>query len=498
MKKKLYLLVCFYVGISYSQTNTTLIAKESPTYKDGVAAPEIFAMHTTSKGTTSIVRGGNKELIFDLFDDKLQKTDSKVVETDKKEKYIGDLFLKNQILTFTVFEPSKKERILNCHVYNLDNKEHQKIQLFQANFEKKQSAFSKNIKRKNNFAFSPDKNYFVIATNNITKKLNAYKVHVFDSKTMQLVYEKSYQEHEKKYFNFNDVSIENDGTVYTLGKLYKDGKSDKKKGVTNYQFILNKIQANKEPETLHINLEEEFITNLSINNRNNKLYLLGFYSEKKSGLMKGGSNFVVDKEKLAIVSKKLYELPLEVYEGIYGDEKGEKKKEKNKELANFSIDYVLEDSKENTYLLAEKFYITTRYMSTGMGGGVPVTTYHYDDIIIFKFDKNGNLAWGRSIYKKANSPSYNAFLKDNQLHVILNSGKKITEKSDGRTKISKGLLESTALYDIHISETGKMTYTTIQENKDKNYYLPSLGTFENNRFIIVNDHKREKQFMILE
>ena len=94
-----------------------------------------------------------------------------------------------------------------------------------------------------------------------------------------------------------------------------------------------------------------------------------------------------------------------------------KKKKKGKELKSFYIDYVLLDSNGNTYILAEEFYITQVYISNGMnGGGYWQTTYHYDDILIMKFDNNGKLDWSRSVFKKAQSPSYNAFIKNDELH----------------------------------------------------------------------------------
>ncbi|MGB3149693.1 MAG: hypothetical protein WBB27_03435, partial [Maribacter sp.] len=177
-----------------------------------------------------------------------------------------------------------------------------------------------------------------------------------------------------------------------------------------------------------------------------------------------------------------------------GEDKADDKKEK--ELSNFHVDYVLKDSNGNTYVLAEAFYVTQTYVSTGVGG-VIVTTPHYDDIIILKFDAQGELNWGRSVFKKSTSPSYNAFLKENDLHVILNSGKSLTEKKDGRTKVSKGILESSALYDFTYTPSGEVSYNKIQNNNGNTYYVPFYGTYENDTFIMTSDGKKKKQFMIL-
>lgn len=133
-----------------------------------------------------------------------------------------------------------------------------------------------------------------------------------------------------------------------------------------------------------------------------------------------------------------------------------------------------------------------------MNGGYWTTTYHYDDILILKFNAQGELDWGRSIFKRATSPSYNAFLKNDELHVVLNSGKNLTEKKDGRTKASKGWFESSALYDFVYSSNGDVSYDKIQNNKGKTFYLPYYGTFSNNKFIMMSSARKKKQFMILE
>ena len=136
-------------------------------------------------------------------------------------------------------------------------------------------------------------------------------------------------------------------------------------------------------------------------------------------------------------------------------------------------------------------------MTYGMGGGGMTITPHYDDIIILKYDNTGELLWGRSIFKSETFASYNAFLKDDTLHVLLNTGKSLTEKEDGRTKASKGFLESTALYDFEYSADGEVDYNKIQDNKGNTKYFPANGTYENGTFLMMSGGERKRQFMIL-
>jgi hypothetical protein len=91
------------------------------------------------------------------------------------------------------------------------------------------------------------------------------------------------------------------------------------------------------------------------------------------------------------------------------------------------------------------------------------------------------------------------FLKDNQLHVLLNSGKNLIEKNDGRLKVSKGWFESSALYDFVYDGEGNLIYEKIQDNtKDKVKYIPYRGNYAHDKFVMFSQSNSYKQLMILE
>lgn len=495
MKKIILYLLIFTSSIVVSQTKTSLNVRESAEYVDKESSSIIYAIHTTQNNLTGIIRKAKKNITFDVFDKDLNKVHTKTIDHHKKEVFVGELFYKNEIKFFTVFSPKKNERILYCHIFNVKNKTHKKVELFNTTIEKKQSLFSFNNKRKTSFSISPDGNWFAINTDNIKKNINSYTIRVFNSNTLKQNYSKTYQTFKDKYFEPNDLFIDNDKSVYALGKSFLNGKSQKKNKKANYTFVLNKITQEK-VDVLDLKLKEEHIQSLIFSKHNNNLHLLGFYSEENVNRIKGGCDFIIDTNNFSVINKKQHELPKKVYEDLYGYRKAKKKSKK--ELSNFSVDYVLTDSKNNTYLISEEFYITQTYVSNGNMGGYWITTYHYDDLLVLKFDNKGQLNWGRSIYKRSTTPSYNAFLKDDKLMILLNSGKNLTEKKDGRTKVSKGWFESTALYNIVFSEDGKVIYEKIQDNKGKTKYVPYYGTYENNRFIMPSTGNYKKKFMTLE
>lgn len=486
-------LICSTLNAQSTYFNIT----ESEKFSDQNKFTEVLAVHTTDNNETAIARSAKRKLIFETFDETAKSTFNMFADLHKKESVVGNLFYNNELKIFTVYSPSKTERIINCYILNIETKKYTKVKLFETTVEKKQVLFSGQNKRQTNVAVSPNGNFLAIATDNIKKNTNSYIIHVFNGESLELIYTKSYYTNTEKHFKSSDMIIDNNGSVYNLGKEFISGKREKKDGKANYTFVINKID--KEDVSIKkINLpENELIEALKIIVKENKLNLIGFYSEKNVRGIKGITQFKINKKSLAILEKKNTELPKEVYQDIYGYRKAPKKKEK--ELKSFYLDHIIEDDLGNTYLLAEEFYITQVYVSNGMnGGGYWSTVYHYDDILIVKFNNEGNLEWGRSIFKRATTASYNAFVKDDKLHVFLNSGKNLKEKEDGRTKVSKGWLESTALYDFVYDDRGLVTHEKIQNNKNKTTYIPYLGNYKNDKFVMFNHSRNNRQLMILE
>jgi hypothetical protein len=484
------------ITLCFSQGQTKLKISESVYFKDEVVANEVLSMHLSNSNLMGVVRESKRNLLFDVFNPSFVKVYGQEIEKDRKESFCGELFFNNTIKFFTVFSPSKKERIIYCYEFNINDGTYKKTELFKTSVENDQTIFSGANKRQTAFAISPNGQYFAILTDDIKKNASSYTIHVYNSNDLALVYEKKYQENTEKFYEPNDLYIDDSANVYALGKLFLEGRSEKKENKNNYSFILNKLTQTS-INTLSLNLNEDnHIRSLVISGLEDKIRLLGFYSEKNISNIKGLILFDVNVELMEILQTKSHDLPEKVYNDLYNTELADRKKDK--ELSNFYIDHVLNDDFGNTYLLAEEFFVTSIYVSMGMNGGYWQTVYHYDDILAFKINKEGELEWGRSIFKIATAPSYNAFIKNEQLHVILNSGKNLIEKEDGRVKVSQGFFESSSLYDIVYSSNGDVSYDKIQDNNNKVKYSPYYGIFKENRFITIGNYEGKKRFLILE
>ena len=497
MKNKIKFIVILSVcslSSLFSQNNHFDV-KESVKYKDQFKTTTILSSHSNFDALNVIARKSKNNLVFETFNNQAKGQKLKIIPLSKKESFVGDVFLVNQLKIFMVETPSKTKRILNCYTYAIDGNTVTKTMLLEKNVKKKTALFSGQNKRQTNFSISPNKKYIAIATDNIKKNSNSYDVHVYDAEKLTLIYTKNYFNNLEKYYTSTDMLAGNDGTVYSIGKEYKKGKRERKKSKPNYSYVLNKISKEEvKTSTIQLN-EDEYIKSLKMSFYRNQIRLIGYYSKDKVFGIKGVSIFNFDKENLLVLNKKKQALPLKVFEDLYGYRNAKNKK--NSELTSFYLDHTVEDKEGNVYLIAEEFYITQTYVSYGMNGGSTVTTYHYDDLLITKLNSNGDLVWGRSIYKRSNEASYNVFLHNDQLHVLLNSGKNLLKKNDGRLKVSKGWFESSSLYLFLYDQDGNVAHQKIQDNKGKTFYIPYRGSYSKGKFMMYNHSKKRKKIMML-
>jgi hypothetical protein len=491
------LLFGFTINASFSQSSHFTV-RESEKFTDSKRETRVLAVHTNDLNQTVVVRGLRRELMFEIFNEFVENTFYQIVPLTRRESFVGELFYGDEIKIFTVQRLDARSRVVYAHILNVATREYRKVKLFDTTVERGQNLILTSTKRQTYFALSPDEHYLTIATDHVNQKNNAYVIHVFDAKTLGLIYQKTYYEDPEKRFVLSSLAIENDGTVYSLGKEYQRGMGERRMGRANYEFVLCKVnEYGKEVMNIRPN-DGAHLRTMKIANRRGEFSLIGFYSERNVNLIKGVSILQVDPDELTITSEQAFPLPLEVFEDLYGYDRAQRKR--RRELRNFYLDYVLEDDFGNIYMLAEEFYITQTFVSNGNGVSIPIDEYHYDNILILKLNATGDLAWGRSIFKSASGPSYNAFLKDDQLHVLFNSGKKLRERADGRVKATKGFMEFTsALYDFIYEPNGDVLREKIQDNKiGYALYSPYRGNFRNGKFIMYSHSKNNRRMMILE
>jgi len=492
MKKIFFIAFIFFVSIAISQNESEFSIYESQEYIDEVKTDSILSIYTSNQGNTAVVRVNKKNFYYDIYSNDFKRTYTNSEKIERKERFIGDVFYNDEIKIFTESYPDKELKTVWCQTLDLKSNTLKKIQLTTAAVDKRFSLYSNTKGAK--FAISPNQKYLSIISFTVNRDKIFFHISVFNATTLAIIYEKLITRNESKFYGISDFHIDNDLNLYLLGSSYYNEDSPTSKNGADQYHLLEKISETNH-EKLDISFEDKYISKLKASMVNGKYNLYGIYSDKELGRIKGTFTVSVNLKTLDFKNEIFQELPSQIYIDLYGDEK-----RKKKELSDFKINYILSDSENNIYFLAEEFYMSSG--STGFtgsigGAGGSSSTPHYDDIIILKFTKEGDVSWGRSIYKRAGESNYNAFIKDDELHILLNTGKDLKKLKDGRTKTSKGFFETTALYDYNYSIEGKLTISKIQNNKNKTYYIPKFGSYVNGKFIMISKSHNSRRFMKL-
>lgn len=488
MKRILFPALLLCQGIIIAQNESNFKLYESPVYNDEVKTDSIRAIYTSNSGRTGMVRNDKKQLVFDLFNERSSKIHTKIIETERTETYVGDIFFNDEIKVFTETYPERDTKLLSCYIINLIDKEDKKMELSSTTVIKKLRLFSN--KKDTKFSISPNTDYFSVTNYTIHEDEIYYQISVFDSKNYELIYDQQINRKENEFYSLSEIKIDDNKNVYLLGESFYNEESPKRKSEENRHFIIEKFTG-KDYSFIDLNLEKRHIVSLKSVVKGNEYNLYGFYSETGKNSIKGVCNILINSDEFKIIDKNLQDLPSQVYADLFGSGKVDKKKDK--ELSDFKIDYILNDTGDNVYLMAEEFYISYNYQNYNAQ-----KVEHYDDILIIKFNPDGKLDWGRSIYKNSMRPSYNAFIKNDNLHIILNSGKNLRELGDGRTKTSKSFFQTTALYDFVYKSSGNVEINKIQNNNNKTFYHPNSGNYVDGKFIMIGDSQNERRFMTLE
>lgn len=489
-------------SIGYSQS-TYFNVEETTPFKDIKKGSSLLGVHQFDNGVTVLIRAIKKDYVISAFDASHNLITNIELDKSKKETIIGSVATEGLVRIFTSDKVDKKNIDVYCRTYFLSSKRVEKVKLYskETGRRRRTSLFTlfnpSPRKYHENFRVSPNGEYIGFSIDNINSKTTSSLIKVFD-KNLEEVYEREYIKETENLYRFDDFIITDNAEILTAGKLYKDGFKDKKKGKANYEYVIHKVsEADHSYKT--IDLGENFIQEVRFAQTGDAIRLLGFYSEKNSFRMKGGISYAFNGTDISNITPKVTPFPASIYNDLYSEGTAERRKKKEKEFRSYYLDYSIVDEDGNAYLTAEQFYITQHTVSNGPNGGFTTTTiYHYDNILAIKFDKEGNMVWGRSILKISNAPSYNAFAVDGKLHILLNTGKNIKEKSNGRKKVKKSWLEKSALFDIVFDEQGEETYQMIKENDGrKDFYSPFRGNYDYNTFIMANLSKNKRQFLIL-
>ncbi len=483
----IFIFILFFLS-SEGQNQSSFKVSESAVYKDAIKTTNVAALFVAEDDKTIVARFAKKGLLIDFFDKKLNKIESELIERDNKEVFKGIFLVRNSLNICSYVREGSGRVAVYRYAMDLDQeKKVIKTKLLEEEFKKKDAIRS--VYNSNNIVYSENGKFYVLSTIETQKKSFTQRLRVFDAFTNKQIYKQEFTQDENRKYTYKDIYIDNEGSVYVLGKLKIKNSEE-----TLDHFVLNKISKNEINESM-VDLKDHFIRSLNIEAVNSKLLLVGYYSEKNGGGLKGTCIFSIDRSDNQVVDTRSYPLSKGIYDDLYSEKKASKKHKKNKALSFFRVNHVLLDSKDNVYIVSEQFHTS---VASDRNGNL-TTYYHYDNILITKINVSGKLVWENAILKKSHRPMYNAFLKEDKLHVMLNSKKNLEPRKDGRLKISYDKGVSSSLYDLEYQEDGELKVNVVRDNKGNNEYNPYRGYYNNGRFVVMSSNKsKKKSFLMLE
>ena len=528
--KYVFYVLFLITTLSFSQNKTDLKVAQSPLFKDKYYTNNILITHVTTNGLTGVIRENKNAFSIDVVNEFMLDRKSLLIQKKQNEKYSGYLPCGNTIKLFTVVKTSKKGREVYCYNIDVPSGRYFRSLLLNIKLNKNKSLFYNHSKTNSNFAISSNKDFFVVSTQDVKKDIKMQTVHVFNTKSFSLVYKQVFHNSEHLY-KPNDLYIDNDATVYALGKKYihvfeessntlgkkniLEGKEIGYGNRANYDIEFSKITA-KNIEVKKANFNNKHLINrISITKKDNKIRLLGFYSNSYTESLKGLITFNVTKDNFNIGDEHLTEFPENVLKSLVQKKPIVSLKDKAlkfNEFSDYFIDHIFYDDFGNIFLVAEQYkkvilersaiHTTDFSRPDGFWLSYPTTTSvtkeFYNNLFVVKIDEKDNFIWGQAVFKRSKKPAYNAFYKEGKVHVVLNASSKLNTNKDSNTKIKTSALKR-SLYNIEFDSDGKPSFKKILDNFNKSSYKPFYGKFIGNRFINLSEKfNGSRRFLTLE
>lgn len=337
-----------------------------------------------------------------------------------------------------------------------------------------------------------DKTSFAITVDIKNKNAETHKLFLYDQSLTKKL-ERTFQRDIKdRKFQYENIEIGKDGSLYLLGKVYTEESKKKKEG-GKYQFELTRITENSE-KTQTFDTKEHYSSSLSVIVNDDKLSCLGFYSDRNDNRYKGICFFSLNPITLAIESSKFNPFTEQFMIDKYG-------KNKEKELKNLSFRSIKITNNKDIIFNAEEYYSTTTYVSNQYGGSSR-TIFHYDDIVSAKLNASGSIVWARNINKRQATSgdmsfiSYTSTVKDNDAYFFINTGEKVKKLSNDRIQFGQTTTKKSNLNIIRINEDGNFDYKEVLDDKDNEVpFMVSDGVNSGNSTFFLGRKGRKKQIL---
>ncbi|MBT1709955.1 hypothetical protein KK062_17045 [Fulvivirgaceae bacterium PWU5] len=375
---------------------------------------------------------------------------------------------------------------------------------------------------KYNFYFSYDKSALIIQyrmipeTKRDSKSFDIIGMHVFDPSMKEKWGGKVTMPYTEKKMDNLDYSVDANGNVYLVARVYNDNTTDKKDDDdrANYKIEVMKIAAGTGKITSSkVDIADKFIQRFWLyETAQGPMIGAGYYNKGNSASSADGMILFKFNTDGRVTDMKTFEIPVDVLNQYVSNKtrrKNEKKEDDDEaEATNIILNDMNVQEDGSVILIGEQQYITTS--TTRMGNSTrTTTTYHYNEILITKIDASGKLAWiqklpksqlgglgqgGMSYRYLSGAGSHYVLFLDNEKNMNLPKDEVPARHMDGQG----GFLVCYKLND----KTGEMKKTQILDTRDVQgmelfQFKPSrtLGTALNT--LVFEAYKKKKEDVLV-
>lgn len=229
-------------------------------------------------------------------------------------------------------------------------------------------------------------------------------------------------------FDIINFRVDNEGNAYLLGKVFKEKRKEKRRGLPNYSYeVIACRDAGSSVQQYPISIEDRFLTDMQIEIQDAQTIICaGFYSEKGTVSIRGTYFLKVDAATKTIKAKNFKEFDIgfitqnmkarEAKKAARKEKKGEEA-----ELFEYDLDKLLVGKDGSAILIAEQYFVRAVTMSRMINGRqdfYTVNHYYYNDIVAVKMDPSGDIAWAKKIPKTQHTREDGGFYSSYALAIV--------------------------------------------------------------------------------
>lgn len=330
--------------------------------------------------------------------------------------------------------------------------------------------------------FSKNKNYFSYVMYQVmNKNENVYRVVMFDQLLKKTFTTSISVQDNKRYFYIQEMAVSNEGEFYMLAQHGKSSKRIKSPDELLYEvYSIDKNGLQK--KTFAVKAENKFISDagLSIDNRNNKIVVAGFYSLINEFSIAGAFVYTHGSDDS---SAKVTTVPLTG--SLLGSVSS---KNNDNEIEDYSIDRIILRNDGGAVIVAESNRIFTQsYWDYYTQSYVYKRYYYYGNVITLSLNPDGSILWDEVIKKDQKSVDDDGFYSS---YTFAFNGKKIYYFYNKYIDARSAVLQSA------VNTQGADKNETALAEEENAYLLPQWGKQINNDEIVVPVSKEGKLYIV--